>query len=156
MLQRHHGQPVPAEYLAGQRFTIADITAFCGLEFARGLMKFKLAEAGLPTSLADAMAGLTCPWLGLYSREGDDDASVTDVYHSFLQLMMQLNRLPLPGAAVRKRLPGDTRAADRLQRDLRTGGNVEHRAQDFQPRRRLVERQMGTAGEIAFAAPDAG
>ena len=34
-------------YVAGSRFTIADITAFCGLEFARGLMKFKLDEAGL-------------------------------------------------------------------------------------------------------------
>jgi glutathione S-transferase len=31
-------------YVAGQRFTIADITAFCGLEFARGLMKFNAGE----------------------------------------------------------------------------------------------------------------
>ena len=26
-------------------------------------------------SLADAMAGLTCPWLGLYGREGDGDGN---------------------------------------------------------------------------------
>jgi glutathione S-transferase len=32
-------------WMAGDRFTIADITAFCGLEFAR-LVKFKPAEAG--------------------------------------------------------------------------------------------------------------
>jgi glutathione S-transferase len=34
-------------WMAGQRFTIADITAFCALEFARGLMKFKPADEGL-------------------------------------------------------------------------------------------------------------
>jgi glutathione S-transferase len=34
-------------YAAGERFTIADITAFCALEFARGLMKFKPAEHGM-------------------------------------------------------------------------------------------------------------
>jgi glutathione S-transferase len=34
-------------WMAGDRFTIADITAFCGLEFARGLAKFVPAEAGL-------------------------------------------------------------------------------------------------------------
>jgi glutathione S-transferase len=33
-------------FVAGQRFTIADITAFCGLEFARGLMKFKAGAEG--------------------------------------------------------------------------------------------------------------
>jgi len=32
-------------WMAGDRFTVADITAFCGLEFAR-LVKFKPAEAG--------------------------------------------------------------------------------------------------------------
>jgi glutathione S-transferase len=37
------GQP----YLAGERFTIADITAFCALEFARGLMKYKPGADGL-------------------------------------------------------------------------------------------------------------
>jgi len=36
------------EYVAGQRFTIADITAFCAHEFARGLMKFRAAEEGMP------------------------------------------------------------------------------------------------------------
>lgn len=34
-------------YVAGQRFTIADITAFCALEFARGLMKFRPSAEGL-------------------------------------------------------------------------------------------------------------
>jgi glutathione S-transferase len=33
-------------WVAGERFTIADITAFCTVEFAR-LMRFKPAEAGL-------------------------------------------------------------------------------------------------------------
>ena len=36
------------DWFAGERFTIADITAFCALEFARGLLKFRLDEAGLP------------------------------------------------------------------------------------------------------------
>lgn len=35
-------------FVAGARFTIADITAFCALEFARGLMKFRPADEGLP------------------------------------------------------------------------------------------------------------
>lgn len=35
------------EWMAGERFTIADITAFCGIEFAR-LVKFKPSEAGFP------------------------------------------------------------------------------------------------------------
>ncbi|MES2149572.1 MAG: glutathione S-transferase family protein [Pseudomonadota bacterium] len=34
-------------YVAGERFTIADITAFCALEFARGLMKFKPGAEGM-------------------------------------------------------------------------------------------------------------
>jgi glutathione S-transferase len=34
-------------YVAGEQFTIADITAFCGLEFARGMMKFKPGEQGM-------------------------------------------------------------------------------------------------------------
>ena len=34
-------------YVAGERFTIADITAFCGLEFARGMIKFKPGDEGL-------------------------------------------------------------------------------------------------------------
>lgn len=37
------GQP----YMAGERFTIADITAFCALEFARGLMKYQPGSEGL-------------------------------------------------------------------------------------------------------------
>jgi glutathione S-transferase len=35
------------EYVAGDRFTIADITLYCGLEFARALVKFKPDEEGL-------------------------------------------------------------------------------------------------------------
>lgn len=34
-------------WIAGERFTIADITAFCALEFAR-LMRFQAGEQGLP------------------------------------------------------------------------------------------------------------
>jgi glutathione S-transferase len=34
-------------FVAGERFTIADITAFCALEFARGLMKFQPGDAGM-------------------------------------------------------------------------------------------------------------
>jgi glutathione S-transferase len=33
-------------YVAGERLTIADITAFCALEFARGLMKFRPGAEG--------------------------------------------------------------------------------------------------------------
>ena len=33
-------------WIAGQRFTIADITAFVALEFARGLMKFRPGDEG--------------------------------------------------------------------------------------------------------------
>ena len=35
-------------FIAGDRFTIADITAFCAIEFARGLMKFRPGEEGMP------------------------------------------------------------------------------------------------------------
>ncbi|NLF55031.1 MAG: glutathione S-transferase family protein [Thauera phenolivorans] len=35
-------------YVAGERFTIADITAFCALEFARGLMRFRPGQEGMP------------------------------------------------------------------------------------------------------------
>lgn len=34
-------------FVAGERFTIADITAFCAVEFARGLMKFKPGAEGM-------------------------------------------------------------------------------------------------------------
>ncbi len=34
-------------FMAGERFTIADITAFCAIEFARGLMKYRPADEGL-------------------------------------------------------------------------------------------------------------
>ena len=35
-------------YVAGNRFTVADITAFVALEFARGLMKFVPGAEGMP------------------------------------------------------------------------------------------------------------
>lgn len=35
-------------FIAGERFTIADITAFCAIEFARGLLKFRPGEQGMP------------------------------------------------------------------------------------------------------------
>ncbi|HBF50734.1 MAG TPA: glutathione S-transferase, partial [Massilia sp.] len=35
------------EYVAGARFTVADITAFCALEFGRGLLKFRPGEEGM-------------------------------------------------------------------------------------------------------------
>lgn len=35
-------------FVAGQRMTIADITAFCALEFGRGLLKFKPGAEGMP------------------------------------------------------------------------------------------------------------
>lgn len=35
------------QFIAGDKFTVADITAFCALEFARGLMKFKPGEEGM-------------------------------------------------------------------------------------------------------------
>lgn len=34
-------------YIAGQRFTIADITAFCALEFGRGMLKFRPADEAM-------------------------------------------------------------------------------------------------------------
>jgi glutathione S-transferase len=34
-------------FVAGERFTIADITAFCALEFARGLMRFRPGQEGM-------------------------------------------------------------------------------------------------------------
>jgi glutathione S-transferase len=37
-----------APFVAGARLTVADITAFCALEFARGLMKFRPGAEGMP------------------------------------------------------------------------------------------------------------
>jgi glutathione S-transferase len=34
-------------FVAGARFSIADITLLCALDFARGLMKFRPADEGL-------------------------------------------------------------------------------------------------------------
>lgn len=42
------GELARQPYVAGERFTIADITAFCAIEFARGLMKFRPGEEGMP------------------------------------------------------------------------------------------------------------
>jgi glutathione S-transferase len=41
------GQLAHQPFIAGNRFTVADITAFCGLEFGRGLMKFKPGAEGM-------------------------------------------------------------------------------------------------------------
>ncbi len=41
------GELARQPFIAGERFTIADITAFCAIEFARGLMKFKPADEGM-------------------------------------------------------------------------------------------------------------
>ncbi len=40
------GELATQPFVAGERFTIADITAFCAYEFARGLLKFKAGEEG--------------------------------------------------------------------------------------------------------------
>jgi len=40
------GELARQPFVAGERFTIADITAFCALEFARGLMKFNAGAEG--------------------------------------------------------------------------------------------------------------
>jgi glutathione S-transferase len=34
-------------YVAGERFTIADITAFCAIEFGKGLLKFRPGAEGM-------------------------------------------------------------------------------------------------------------
>jgi glutathione S-transferase len=34
-------------FVAGDRFTVADITAFCALEFGRGLMRFRPGQEGM-------------------------------------------------------------------------------------------------------------
>ena len=34
-------------FIAGERFTVAEITAYCGLEFGRGLMKFRPGAEGM-------------------------------------------------------------------------------------------------------------
>ena len=42
------GELARQSYVAGSRFTVADITAFAALEFARGLMKFSPGDEGMP------------------------------------------------------------------------------------------------------------
>ena len=42
------GELAHQPYVGGARFTIADITTFIALEFARGLMKFNPGEEGMP------------------------------------------------------------------------------------------------------------
>ena len=46
--RRLDGELARHEFVAGNRFTIADITAFCCVEFSRGLMKFSPAKEGMP------------------------------------------------------------------------------------------------------------
>lgn len=41
------GELARQPYVAGDRFTIADITAFCAIEFARGLGRFRAGEEGM-------------------------------------------------------------------------------------------------------------
>ncbi|MDL2357976.1 MAG: glutathione S-transferase family protein [Pseudomonadota bacterium] len=41
------GELAQHPYVAGERFTVADITAFCAIEFARGLMKFRPSAEGM-------------------------------------------------------------------------------------------------------------
>ncbi len=43
-----NGELATRPYVAGERFTIADITTFCALEFSRGLMKFVPGDEGMP------------------------------------------------------------------------------------------------------------
>ncbi len=45
-------------YVAGGRFTIADITALCALDFARGLLKFRASDEGFahPQAWRDRLA----------------------------------------------------------------------------------------------------
>jgi glutathione S-transferase len=42
------GELARQPFVAGARFTIADITAYVALEFARGLMKFRPGDEGMP------------------------------------------------------------------------------------------------------------
>ncbi len=42
------GELARQPFVAGARFTVADITAFVALEFARGLMKFSPGDEGMP------------------------------------------------------------------------------------------------------------
>lgn len=42
------GELAKRPFVAGERFTIADITAFCALEFGRGLMRFRPDKEGMP------------------------------------------------------------------------------------------------------------
>ncbi len=42
------GQLERQPFIAGERFTIADITAFCAVEFARGLLRFRPGDEGMP------------------------------------------------------------------------------------------------------------
>jgi glutathione S-transferase len=41
------GELARQPFVAGQRFTIADITAYCALDFARGLMRYVPGQEGL-------------------------------------------------------------------------------------------------------------
>jgi glutathione S-transferase len=41
------GELAHQPWVAGERLSIADITAFCAIEFARGLMKYRPGDEGL-------------------------------------------------------------------------------------------------------------
>lgn len=47
MMRWMDGELARQPYVAGERFTVADITAFCALEFLRGLTKYRPADDGL-------------------------------------------------------------------------------------------------------------
>lgn len=48
LARRFDAELATRPYWAGDRFTIADITAYCAIEFARGLMRFSAEAEGLP------------------------------------------------------------------------------------------------------------
>jgi hypothetical protein len=57
------GELAAQRFVAGERYTIADITAFCALEFARGLMKFAPVSEGWRTCRPGATASRPDPVL---------------------------------------------------------------------------------------------
>jgi carboxymethylenebutenolidase len=70
-------------------------------------------------STADAMAGLTCPWLGLYGREddGDGDAEATELRDASLKAESVTNVVVYPASG--HRFDADPEAAaDAWQRTL--------------------------------------
>jgi carboxymethylenebutenolidase len=70
-------------------------------------------------SLSDAMAGLTCPWLGLYGREGDGDgdADATNLRDASVAVDAVTNIVVYPSSGHRFDADPDA-AADAWQRTL--------------------------------------